>query len=126
MRHLSTSTRRNPVGNRVGGVWAREEIRDGTGVVDARGAYLDRSEAELRGLEARLALLETESRHADPGSKIGYANQLEELQEKVRCAAEKIEALRETEREDWSALGHDVRTALVDLKTALDVACTRF
>ena len=94
--------------------------------MDAKETFLRHSEEELGSLRERLGELQSESRGASPELTIGYATQLEELEEKSRHAAERVQDLRDADAEDWPNLMDDVETALMDLKTALDVACTRF
>ncbi len=81
---------------------------------------------ELRTLGERLAALKATAREADAELKIGIPSQLHELNEKHHHAQETIEELSRTEASKAAAAQQAVEEALTDLRTALDVAETRF
>ena len=88
--------------------------------------YRQKKESELKELIARLNRLESEADKAEAEAKIGYTEQIYELQEKRDHLREKIEALKETEGDAWKEMVEDIDEATTDFRTALDVALTRF
>jgi hypothetical protein len=93
---------------------------------ETKEAYVQKREAELKELNARLDLLESEAAKASGESKIGYGEQIFELQQKRRSLEQKLEKLRDARGESWKDLKDDIQGACLDLRTALDVAATRF
>ena len=93
---------------------------------EARKKYVRDMEAELKELDARLDVLESEAEKADAESTIGYGEQIYELREKREHLRDMIADLEKAGEGDWKDLKREVDEAVLDFKTALDVACTRF
>jgi uncharacterized coiled-coil DUF342 family protein len=92
----------------------------------ARDAYIEKREAELEELDARLDLLESEAEKADAEAKIGYSEQIYELREKRDNLMAKIGELKDASGEAWRGMKKGIEDAVIDFRTALDVAFTRF
>ena len=88
--------------------------------------YRQKKESELKELIARLNRLESEADMAEAEAKIGYTEQIYELQEKRDHLREKIEALKKAEGDAWKEMVEDIDETATDFRTALDVALTRF
>ena len=93
---------------------------------ETKDAYRQKREAELKELNARLELLESKADKAKAELKIGFDEQIYELKEKRDNLKGKIDELKEASGEAWSDMTKGVEEAVTDLKTALDVAATRF
>jgi small-conductance mechanosensitive channel len=93
---------------------------------ETRDAYRQKCEAELKELDARLDLLESRAEKAEAEAKIGYSEQIYELREKRDNLKKSIAGLKEATGEAWTEMKQHVEEAVADLKTALDVAATRF
>jgi hypothetical protein len=100
-----------------------EEVED---MEEQKDAYRQKREAELKELNARLALLESKAEKAEAEAKIGYNEQIFELKEKRDNLTHKIAELKEAGGEAWQDMKKGIEEAATDLKTALDVASTRF
>jgi hypothetical protein len=101
-----------------------EEEKDTMG--ENREVYRKKREAELKELSARLDALEAQAKHAPAEAKIGYPEQIYELQEKRRNLKEQIDGIKDASGDAWKGLAKGVEEAITDLRTALDVAATRF
>ncbi len=91
-----------------------------------KSGLLEKRRAELKKLDERLDALKAESADADPELKIGFQEQLYELEEKQMQARQALEELEEADRQEVKKVGQALETALTDYATALDVAETRF
>jgi len=93
---------------------------------ETKEAFVKKREAELKELNARLDLLESRAGKASDELKIGYSEQIYELTEKRRELLHKLDQLRSTHDESWKEMKDGIQEACLDLRTALDVAATRF
>jgi hypothetical protein len=98
----------------------------GADVEDKRQVYTLKRQAELRELIARLELIESQAEKADAEAKLGYNEQIYELREKRKEVADHIEDLKTAEAGNWNDLKKQTEEAILDFRTALDVAATRF
>lgn len=90
------------------------------------GASLKELSAELQELDERLAALKTKATDADPELKIGMQSQIYELDEKRGQAQDALEELSKAGSGEMPPVDHTAEEALTDLRTALEVAETRF
>jgi hypothetical protein len=104
----------------------RKDKAKGRTMEDTRDAYRRKSEAELKELNARLDLLDSKAQKADAEAKIGFTEQIYELKEKRDNLRDRIEDLKEASGDAWKDLRKGIEEAALDLRTALDVASTRF
>jgi hypothetical protein len=89
-------------------------------------AYKQKKESEFKELTARLGLLESKADKAEAEAKIGYTEQIYELQEKRDHLREKIDAIKEGDGDAWEDMVKGIEEAATDFRTAIDVALTRF
>ncbi|MBD3336243.1 MAG: hypothetical protein GF355_12070 [Candidatus Eisenbacteria bacterium] len=87
---------------------------------------LEQRRAELKRLTERLERFRGSAREADPEMKIGYGTQVHQLLKKRDAAQEKLEELEQAGGKDREELRRALDKALLDLKTALETAETRF
>jgi hypothetical protein len=98
----------------------------GRRVEETKDAYRRKSEAELKELNARLDLLDSKAQKAHAEAKIGYTERIYELKKRRDGLRDRIEELSRAGGDAWKDLRKGIEEAALDLRTALDVAATRF
>ncbi len=90
------------------------------------GASLNELAAELQELDQRLTAFKDRAKDAHPELKIGIQSQIYELDEKRLHAHDAIEKLSKAEADELPLADQTAEEALTDLRTAIEVAETRF
>jgi len=88
--------------------------------------FLRTYEAQLKDQVSRLESFKAKDADAEPELTIGFEEQAYELEEKVGVARSKMDDIRQSDAPDWKDLKAEAERAMLDLRTALDVAATRF
>ena len=94
--------------------------------METRVEFSSTREAQLEELEAKFAALQEKAKKASDELKIGFDEQVYEIEQKRNAVIDKMEQLRRSKDQSWQDIRDDLDQALLDLSTALDVAATRF
>ena len=94
--------------------------------MDTKVEFSAAREARFQDLEEKYAALREKAKKAPDELKIGFDEQVYELEQKRDAALAKMDQIRRSRGQAWQDLRDDLDQALLDLSTALDVAATRF
>jgi hypothetical protein len=90
--------------------------------MNAKEAYQQKFDAQLREWGAKIDVLKAKADQATAGAKIEYYEQIEELRFKQAAAQKKFEEFRDAGEQAWEELKPGLEHAWDDFKSAVEKA----
>jgi len=84
-----------------------------------REAYKQKIEAELDGVEARLAQMKATAKSMSADAQIEYNKRVEQLEEKVEAAKGRLAEIGDATEETWEGLKAGVESAWASIKDSV-------
>jgi hypothetical protein len=94
--------------------------------MEAKQAYEEKTEAQLKQLNARKELLRAKAEEAKADAKIEYVEQLEKLERRQQEAEARLNELRGSGRQAWRELKDGVDNAVTEFERSLTQALSQF
>jgi peptidoglycan hydrolase CwlO-like protein len=95
-------------------------------MVKDKNAYVQKLEAELELLQARVAELKAKTKSAAADVQIQHGNLLEEVEQKFNAAKARLKELKETGSDAWEHLKEGTEKAWETLRGAVSEAAAKF
>lgn len=87
--------------------------------MSTKEAYKQKIEAEVELAQAKLAKLKAEAKNSAADARIGYENQIEELEQKIGATKTKLRELSEASEEAWEHMKSGAENAWNALSAAV-------
>lgn len=94
--------------------------------MNAREAYQQKMEAQLKQWDAEIAKLRARADEAKAQAKIEYYQQIGQLQKKQESARQKLDEMKRAGDSAWQDLKAGLELAWQDLGSAVESAVSRF
>jgi uncharacterized coiled-coil DUF342 family protein len=94
--------------------------------MNPRKAYQEKKDAQLRQWDAQIAKLQAKADEARAQAKITYLEQIEEIRDKRKSTAKKLEELKQATDSAWEDVKMGLENAWKDLGSAIESATSRF
>jgi hypothetical protein len=92
----------------------------------SKQAYLDKVNARVKKLAAKLDELKTKGEQIDAETKIKYNQQIEKLSRKKQEMETKLNEIKTSGKGGWTSLKIGMDAAMSDLKTGIEKAMSEF
>jgi TolA-binding protein len=91
-----------------------------------RDTFQEKTEAQLKALDARIQLLEAKAEQLEAEAKIEFEKQIKDLRDRREQVQKRLDQLKKAGTTAWQDLKKGVDTALNDLEKAIVNAANRF
>ena len=92
----------------------------------SKSAWVEKAEAKLEQLDARIALLKAKAKEAQAETRQGIHQQIDALEKLKSDLGGKSSELKAASAEAWEDVKHGMESAMQELSNAVDEAMARY